>query len=152
MGPKNNLVHFKSALECLPIKIWSSSQHLHAGKPWRVIPSLPSHLVIHFTLVKWFRFGWQDWRGEILALLIIDFVKVIKNFLNPEGHQSPISGSKVTAFILLKGWIWPICGVASGRVCVCSLRSRLVFHSYLQLLLGLWVQGPSSSRVNNWSQ
>ena len=28
--------------------------------------------------------------------------------------------------ILLKGWIWPIVGVASGRVCVCSLRSMLV--------------------------
>ena len=28
---------------------------------------------------------------------------MIKNFLNPEGHQNPFSGSKVTA-ILLKGW------------------------------------------------
>ena len=55
----------------------------------------------------------------------IDYVIVIKNFLNPEGHQNPISGSKVMA-ILLKGWIWPICGVASGRVCACSLHSRLV--------------------------
>jgi hypothetical protein len=27
---------------------------------------------------------------------------VIKSFLNPEGHQNPISGSKVTV-ILLKG-------------------------------------------------
>ena len=50
---------------------------------------------------------------------------MIKNFLNPEGHQNLISGSKVTA-ILLKGWILPICGVAWGRVCVCSLCSRLV--------------------------
>ena len=70
MGPENNLVHFKSVLECLLINSWSSSQHLGAGKRWRVIPSLPSHLVIHFTLVKWFRFGWQDWWGEILALLV----------------------------------------------------------------------------------
>ena len=50
----------------------------------------------------------------------IDSVIVIKNFLNPEGHQNPISGSKVTA-ILLKGWILPI-GEASAeeglrRVC-----------------------------------
>ena len=52
---------------------------------------------------------------------------VIKNFLNIEGHQNPISGSEVTA-ILLKGWIWPIDGVASGRVCACSLRSRLVCY------------------------
>ena len=48
-----------------------------------------------------------------------------KNFLNSEGHQNPISGSKVTA-ILLKGWILPVSGASSGRVCVCSLRSRLV--------------------------
>ena len=32
----------------------------------------------------------------------IDYLIVIKSFLNPEGHQNPISGSKVTA-ILLKG-------------------------------------------------
>ena len=37
-----------------------------------------------------------------------------KTFLNPEGHLNPFSGSKVTA-ILLKGLIWPIGGVASGR-------------------------------------
>jgi hypothetical protein len=47
------------------------------------------------------------------------------NFLNPEGHQKRIIGSKVTA-ILLSGWILPIGGVASGMVCACSLRSRLV--------------------------
>ena len=44
----------------------------------------------------------------------IDYVIVIKNFLNPEGHQNPISGSKVTA-ILLKGWILPIGGASSGE-------------------------------------
>ena len=32
----------------------------------------------------------------------IDYVIVIKIFLNPKGHQNPNSGSKVTA-ILLKG-------------------------------------------------
>ena len=56
----------------------------------------------------------------------IDYVIVIKTFLNPEGHQNTISGSNITV-ILLKGWILPIGGVASGRVCACSLRSRLVF-------------------------
>ena len=55
----------------------------------------------------------------------IYYVMVIKNFLNPEGQQYPISGSKVTA-ILLKGWILPIGGASLGRVCVCSLRIRLV--------------------------
>ena len=34
----------------------------------------------------------------------IDYVIVIKNFLNPEDHQNLINGSKVTA-ILLKEWI-----------------------------------------------
>ena len=57
----------------------------------------------------------------------IDYVIVTKNFLKSEGHQNYISGSKVTA-ILLKGWILPIGGAASGRVCACSLRSRLVFY------------------------
>ena len=41
---------------------------------------------------------------------------VIKTFLNPEGHHNRIIGSKVTVN-LLKGWILPIGGAASGRVC-----------------------------------
>ena len=53
----------------------------------------------------------------------IDYFIMIKNFLNPEGHQNPFIGSKVTA-ILLERWIWPIGGVASGRVCACSLRTQ----------------------------
>ena len=40
-----------------------------------------------------------------------------------------MTGSKVTA-ILLHGWILPICGVASRRVCGRSLRSMLVFFIY----------------------
>ena len=46
---------------------------------------------------------------------------MIKNFLNLEGHQNPISGSEVVA-ILLKGWIWPFGVVALGRVCLAYLR------------------------------
>ena len=34
---------------------------------------------------------------------VIDYVIVIKNFINPKGHQNHISVSKVMA-ILLKGW------------------------------------------------
>ena len=49
---------------CLLIKSWSSWQHLLAGKRWRVVSSLPFHLVIPFTLVNCFRFGWQDWCGH----------------------------------------------------------------------------------------
>ena len=44
----------------------------------------------------------------------IDYVIVIKNFPNPEGHQNPISGSKLTA-ILLKGWILPIGEASLGE-------------------------------------
>ena len=55
----------------------------------------------------------------------INYIIVIKNFLNPEGHQNPISGSKVTA-ILLKGWFLHIGEASSGRVCTCSLRRRLI--------------------------
>ena len=56
----------------------------------------------------------------------IDFVIMIKKFLDPKGYQNLFSGSKLTA-ILLKGWIRHIGGVASERVCACSLHSRLVF-------------------------
>ena len=57
--------------------------------------------------------------------LLIKYVIVIKNFLNLKGHQNRITGSKVKA-ILEKGYILHIGGVASGRVCAYSLRSRLV--------------------------
>ena len=39
---------------------------------------------------------------------------MIKNFLNPQGHQNPISGSIVTA-ILLKVRILPIGGASAGE-------------------------------------
>ena len=62
----------------------------------------------------------------------IDYVIVIKKFLDPKGHQNPVSCSKVTA-ILLKGLILSIGGVASGRFCACSLHSRLFFYHSLIL-------------------
>ena len=46
----------------------------------------------------------------------IDYVILTKKILNPEGHPNRIIGSKVTVN-LLKGWILPIGGAASGRVC-----------------------------------
>ena len=51
----------------------------------------------------------------------IDYVIVIKKFLNLKGHQNCITGLRVTA-ILVKGYILPIGGVASTRVCACTLR------------------------------
>ena len=59
---------------------------------------------------------------------------VIKNFLNPEGHQNPIRGSKVMA-ILMKGWILRIGGASAGEGLPCSLRSWLV-SVVLQFLRG----------------
>ena len=44
----------------------------------------------------------------------IDYIIVIKSFLNPEWHQNPTSSSKVTA-ILLKGWIRPIGEASAGE-------------------------------------
>ena len=55
----------------------------------------------------------------------IDYVIVIKNFLNLKGPHNLISGSKVTA-ILLKGWVLPIGGASAGEGLSCSPRSRLV--------------------------
>ena len=74
----------------------------------------------------------------------IYYIIVIKNILNPQKHQNPISGSKVTA-ILLKAWILPIGGVALGRVCACSLRIRLVWNLLWNkqcLLLGCYMKLP----------
>ena len=44
----------------------------------------------------------------------IDYFIVIKNFLNPQGHQNTVSGTKVMAF-LLKGWVLPIGGASAGE-------------------------------------
>ena len=55
----------------------------------------------------------------------IDYVTIFQEILNPKGHPNRITGSKVTA-ILLKAWILSIGPASSGRVCVCSQRSRLV--------------------------
>ena len=50
----------------------------------------------------------------------------IKTFLNPEGHQHRITGSKVTA-ILLKRWILPIGGASSVEGLRSTGLPRLVF-------------------------
>ena len=55
------------------------------------------------------------------------FSGILCEIINLEGHLNRISDSKVMV-ILLNRWILPIGGVASGRVCDCSLRSRLVFE------------------------
>ena len=52
-------------------------------------------------------------------------IDIFSEILNLEGYQNHCYGSKVMA-ILLHGWILPTGGASSGRVCACSLRSRLV--------------------------
>ena len=47
---------------------------------------------------------------------------MMKKFLNLGGHQNCISGSKVTAILL----ILPIGGASAGEGLPCSLQSRLV--------------------------
>ena len=56
----------------------------------------------------------------------IDLVRKFLEILNLKGHHNCTIGSKVTV-ILLNGWFLLMAGVASGRVCACSLRSRLIF-------------------------
>ena len=55
----------------------------------------------------------------------------IFQFLSLEGHLNCVICSKVTA-ILVNGEVLPSGGVASGRVCACSLCSRLVLKTYNQ--------------------
>ena len=79
---------------------------------------------------------------------------MIKNFQNPEGHQNPISGSKVMV-ILLKGWILPTGGASSGEGL--RLQPAQQACSYIKLLdfADFAVQaansriGPFASRVLN---
>ena len=66
----------------------------------------------------------------------MDYVIVIKTFLNPKGHQNRNSGSKVTA-ILMKGRILPI----GGASLIEGLRStglpRLVWATTSHISNGL---------------
>ena len=84
----------------------------------------------------------------------IDYVTIFKEILNPKGHPNCIYGSKVTA-ILLNVWILPIGGASWGRVCSCSLRSRLVLNNLLNtrdrkktilFYSGLWLEGEQVTK------
>ena len=74
----------------------------------------------------------------------IDYVIVIKNFLNLKGHHNPIDGSKVTA-ILLKVRILPIGGASAVE----SLRStglpRLVCYTSLQTYTAHYIEQERTS-------
>ena len=59
----------------------------------------------------------------------IDYVPIFKENLILEGHLNRFIGSKVTE-IFVNGGILLRGGVAPGRVCVCSLHSRLVYRGF----------------------
>ena len=83
MGPKHNLVHFKSLSGCFLIKSWSSSQHLHAGKnmkgnPISTFPPCSSyHIgeVIYTWLVR--LMGWDLGSSRILELEVCHILIII---------------------------------------------------------------------------
>ena len=52
-------------------------------------------------------------------------LQFFRRFKIPKGIQIALLVQKLWRF-LLNGWILPIGGASSGRVCACSLRSRLV--------------------------
>ena len=72
---------------------------------------------------------------------------MIKNFLNPQGHQNPISGSKVTT-LLLKGWILPI-----GEVLLGSLRlqpaQQACLYSYANWRISSPFDWNEAARLTN---
>ena len=55
-----------------------------------------------------------------------NYIDLLSEILNLDGHQNCCIGYKVMA-ILLNGCILPTGGASLGKVCSCSLRSRLVY-------------------------
>ena len=70
---------------------------------------------------------------------------MIKNFLNPEAHQNPISGSNDTA-ILLKWQILPIGGASAVEGLRSTGLPRLVLIPHKEILLYFSIQ------VNFWEE
>ena len=80
MGPKHNLVQFKSLLGCLFI---------------------PSHLVFHFTLVNWFRFGWQDWWGH-------SGISLLNNIIAKKVNHGVLTNHRLRSFWNFLQWFLQI--------------------------------------------
>ena len=58
-----------------------------------------------------------------------NYIEILPEILNLEGHINRCIGSKVTA-ILLNWWFLPTCGVASGRVCPAACAVGLFLQDY----------------------
>ena len=71
---------------------WSSSHHLHAGKNVRVIPSLPSHLIIPF------RFQLSFSNGEVIQMWLARLMESLRETSHTElvNLYSVYSRMKVT--------------------------------------------------------
>ena len=66
-----------------------------------------------------------------------NYIDILSEILNLEGHLNQCIGSKVTA-ISLNGWILPTGGVASGRVCPGLLQAACSLHT-VQCTAGLFL-------------
>ena len=81
----------------------------------------------------------------------IDYVTIFWEILKPEGHPYRISGSKVTA-ILLIGWILSICGASSEGSAPAACAAGLLYwysaknikqnHNILYFFLNIFKQIP----------
>ena len=73
----------------------------------------------------------------------IDYVMVIKDFLNPEGRHNPISGSKIAA-ILLKGGFCLLVELQRGRVAqqVC-FKTHIIINARSEYFVDLKVKQKS---------
>ena len=80
----------------------------------------------------------------------INYVNKIPEILNLEGHQNRCICSKVTA-ILMNGLILPTDGASSGRVCACSLHSRLVILKSVEILFPKTSEGSFKQLSDNES-
>ena len=110
-------------------------------------------LVIH-GLINWVSHPFPPtavWRRHAQTVRVstssykIDYVIVIKNFLNPKDHQNPITGSKVLA-ILLKGWISPLGGASAVEGLWSTGLLRLVIYCFVQLCVLLFTVRYNSLR------
>ena len=61
-----------------------------------------------------------------------NYIDILSESLNHEGHLNLCSGSNVTA-ILLNGWIWATGGVVSVRVCPAACAAGLLFDKGIQM-------------------
>ena len=103
---------------------------------WVIQPFPPTALQLYHAQTVW----------DSSSSYKIDYIIVIKTFLNPDGHQNCITGSKVTA-ILLKWWILPIGGASAME----GLRSTGLPRVVVKAVRCLRWQQPKEAGQQNWS-